>query len=593
MLRQQMDKMQVLSGPSGAGGQSGGDAGMNVMQNGYVLLSPQHGALHEHTHSHATPVNSGQNVSQTQTVHNWLPHSMQGKTNAAQAQLVPRPPTQSQPPPQTQQPPSPFQPQQQLAQFQMAQQQQAQVLQRTGSAQQHPTPAQMMQRQQQHGTPQQMNQPAQLQQQQQALRAGQLFAVDQGPQPAGHRPPTVPPQQQQQSQQLRAQMVNGMPVLERARFEPQLKQFLAKHGVNLDPRTLVADTKEISLYDLHLEVLKKGGSSAVSEQPSDDRCLVLTLSQVTQHNVWPVIGANLGFVQFPASGTEPARAGPQVAAQLAHVHKLYLSQWENLYIMKLTQQERRRQAAVSAAPGALLQPTPGISQQQQQRPQPPNGYPFLQNHGGAPQQSQQPSEPQRQQQQGQQPPQAAPHLGFRPALPKAAYTQFAHMSADDMRKHGLPEQSIQIIERHRPQLQQQLEQQQQHLRTAGTQANGALTMSRPPQSMPSAPLALPSGPQHSQSQSNVVQGQHFQMSPHLGRPPQLTQSSASTSVNQVGPQVNGLPSHPNGPFTRPTLQQMNAAMQFIHLAEEDYTNKRSSVFVRISVHQASKCLFFM
>jgi hypothetical protein len=59
-------------------------------------------------------------------------------------------------------------------------------------------------------------------------------------------------------------MVNGMPVMDRTRFEQQLKQFLAKQGVNLDPQTLIVDTKEISLYDLHLEVLKKGGSISAS-----------------------------------------------------------------------------------------------------------------------------------------------------------------------------------------------------------------------------------------------------------------------------------------------------------------------------------------
>jgi hypothetical protein len=40
----------------------------------------------------------------------------------------------------------------------------------------------------------------------------------------------------------------------------------------------------------------------------------------------------MGFVQFPASDTDPAKSGPGVAQHLAHTYKEYLAVFENVYI---------------------------------------------------------------------------------------------------------------------------------------------------------------------------------------------------------------------------------------------------------------------
>jgi len=64
-----------------------------------------------------------------------------------------------------------------------------------------------------------------------------------------------------------------------------------------------------------------------------------------------VIGANLGFVQFPANGTEPRKASPQVAAHIANVHKLFLSRWESLHD-NIPSQDGPRDAAAGATSGA-------------------------------------------------------------------------------------------------------------------------------------------------------------------------------------------------------------------------------------------------
>jgi len=52
-------------------------------------------------------------------------------------------------------------------------------------------------------------------------------------------------------------------------FEAQLKKFLATEGVIFEPRMLMLmiDGKEISISDLHMEVLRKGGSMVVSRRP--------------------------------------------------------------------------------------------------------------------------------------------------------------------------------------------------------------------------------------------------------------------------------------------------------------------------------------
>lgn len=66
---------------------------------------------------------------------------------------------------------------------------------------------------------------------------------------------------------------------------------------------------------------------------------VLTIGQVTQRDLWPVIGARLGYVQFPGSGTEPARSGPGVSQQLQHIYSVYLEQFDKIYVHSVFQKQ--------------------------------------------------------------------------------------------------------------------------------------------------------------------------------------------------------------------------------------------------------------
>ena len=56
--------------------------------------------------------------------------------------------------------------------------------------------------------------------------------------------------------------------------------------------------------------------------------------------MWNIIGARMGFVQFHKTENEPAKSGPGVAQQLAHLYKEYLSQFNGFYVT----QQRMKQA---------------------------------------------------------------------------------------------------------------------------------------------------------------------------------------------------------------------------------------------------------
>lgn len=59
------------------------------------------------------------------------------------------------------------------------------------------------------------------------------------------------------------------------------------------------------------------------------------------NDLWPVLGARLGFVQFPGTDHEPAKSGPGVAQQLAHIYKEYLSTFDQIYIQSVIELRRK------------------------------------------------------------------------------------------------------------------------------------------------------------------------------------------------------------------------------------------------------------
>lgn len=53
--------------------------------------------------------------------------------------------------------------------------------------------------------------------------------------------------------------------------------------------------------------------------------------------MWPIIGARMGFVQFPGTSSEPATSGPGVAQQLQNIHSEYLAQFDSIYVHSVLQ----------------------------------------------------------------------------------------------------------------------------------------------------------------------------------------------------------------------------------------------------------------
>ncbi|KAE9401445.1 hypothetical protein BT96DRAFT_1018120 [Gymnopus androsaceus JB14] len=73
----------------------------------------------------------------------------------------------------------------------------------------------------------------------------------------------------------------GIPLLDKQRFENAYKRWCLINNVVPDPQLLCIDNRSIDLYELHCQVIREGG-----------------MENVTRKELWPVIGGRLGFVHF-------------------------------------------------------------------------------------------------------------------------------------------------------------------------------------------------------------------------------------------------------------------------------------------------------
>lgn len=58
----------------------------------------------------------------------------------------------------------------------------------------------------------------------------------------------------------------------------------------------------------------------------------------------------MGFISFPGTDTEPAKAGPGTAQRLAVVYKDYLSQFDSVYINSVFETRRKQQVTAGMMP---------------------------------------------------------------------------------------------------------------------------------------------------------------------------------------------------------------------------------------------------
>ncbi|KAJ7052513.1 hypothetical protein C8F01DRAFT_1375908 [Mycena amicta] len=127
----------------------------------------------------------------------------------------------------------------------------------------------------------------------------------------------------------------SIPPLDKVRFENVFKSWCTQRNIQLNPRILTIDARSIDLHDLHTQVMMEGGAQVVS-----------------QKDLWTTVGGRMGFVQFPASDSEPAKSGPGVAQQLAHAYKEYLAAFDNVYINTVMEQRRKNSANAQHSMGA-------------------------------------------------------------------------------------------------------------------------------------------------------------------------------------------------------------------------------------------------
>ncbi|EDR08560.1 uncharacterized protein LACBIDRAFT_297375 [Laccaria bicolor S238N-H82] len=136
------------------------------------------------------------------------------------------------------------------------------------------------------------------------------------------------------------------PPLDKTRFEQAFRAYCVKKNLNVNIRKLQIDNRPVDLYRLHRNVMLEFGVSKI-------------FLKVEQKALWDVIGGRMGFVQFYGTETEPAKSGPGVAQQLAHIYKELLAAFDHYYISAVAEAQLKAQAQTPRNP---LQMSPQLMQ---------------------------------------------------------------------------------------------------------------------------------------------------------------------------------------------------------------------------------------
>jgi hypothetical protein len=144
-------------------------------------------------------------------------------------------------------------------------------------------------------------------------------------------------------------------------------------------------------------------------------------NQVTQRDMWAVIGGRLGFIQFPGNDSEPGRSGPGIAQQLHNTYDQYLRHFESALILIL------KNRATTWSP--------------QQPIHPMDANPHAIGNNATPGMSGNSTE-------------VPPHLQRQHPSQQfiAAALRYVGMSVQDMRAQRVPDNLITFVERHRTEL---------------------------------------------------------------------------------------------------------------------------------------------
>ncbi|KAF9466460.1 hypothetical protein BDZ94DRAFT_1233709 [Collybia nuda] len=137
------------------------------------------------------------------------------------------------------------------------------------------------------------------------------------------------------------------PPLEKARFDNAYKSFVQNRNIKHEMGLMNVEGRQIDLHALHTYVMQEGG-----------------YNKVQSNDLWATIGGKMGFIHFPGTDTEPAKAGPGTAQRLAVVYKDYLGAFDMVYINSVFESRKKLYAAHASVSGGLsgagMVPQPGM-----------------------------------------------------------------------------------------------------------------------------------------------------------------------------------------------------------------------------------------
>ncbi|THH26990.1 hypothetical protein EUX98_g7197 [Antrodiella citrinella] len=371
------------------------------------------------------------------------------------------------------------------------------------------------------------------------MMANQQFVPGTATAAAAQQVQNQQPGQPQPSDVMNAQRGPTIQPLPKSTFLQAFRTWTTKQGIPKDERLLSWENRQIDLYALHCEVIKLGGAQ-----------------RATTSDQWPYIGAKLGFVNFPGTDTEPARAGPGVAQHLQHVYKEFLAAFDSMYIGSMI----ARQRGMKAEPG-MNQPQAGPSQMpgMQNNISMQNGQPMpgnaVQTNSGFPAAAGGLNEGSLHgisQLVGVSDPQQIQHL-----------LQWSMLSNEKLRQQGVPPHLVDKVELHRAILQRTYQGQIQK-NTIANFDNPSATVSRLQRFLHTHSAQMKAHAQQQQQQQHP-KGLPGQVQPVGIRPdmPQGMPGPQEPQQNQVGPSMDpGTNDQVQVRRTRPTVGELQRAFQF-------------------------------
>ncbi|RDX43784.1 hypothetical protein OH76DRAFT_1174999 [Lentinus brumalis] len=300
------------------------------------------------------------------------------------------------------------------------------------------------------------------------------------------------------------------------------EQWVPKHQPK-DQNALRFEDRPIDLHQLHVEVMNAGSYRIVN-----------------QKDLWPVIGAKLGFVHFPGNENEPGRAGPALAAHLEHIYKEFLLEFDQQYLKQLFQHRRQLAAAHYHQKNAAASGSGSM-----------DGVMSMQAG-----------------------PQVSQGVLTDVKDPKVVneLISYALSSVQEMQQRGVAPQLIQLVERHRDTLKNMLEQQRNfrgNIQTAAQQApqGQPRNLSNPMTHGQQMSGMNPMGAQ--QSGMNLQNG--FRPGMPTGQQPGMS-TPAMQPNGQPQPQMGANGAQGHMPGVRPTPQQLQSAIEMVRRIREENKN---------------------